>query len=59
MSNGLKSFSKSEEPFLLKNEVRANMYLSQVGVPVFWVVPWELSFLGQLLGAPQALERYS
>ena len=57
-SNGLKSSSKTEDTFLLKNEVRAKLYLWQVGLPLFWVVPWGLSFLEQLLGELQALERY-
>ena len=51
-SNGLKSSSKTEQTFLLKNDIWVNMYLRQVGLPVFWVVPWGLSVLGQLLGAP-------
>ena len=46
-SNGLKSSSKIEETFLLQNDIWVNMYLRQVGLPVFWLVPWELSFLGQ------------
>ena len=57
-SNGLTPFSKTEETFFLQNEIRANIYLWQVGLLVFWVVPWEHSLLEQLLGELQALERY-